>query len=145
MYQIWDSRYKILFFPIFLHLKLTFFCKNVSNHPTYHDLYYLYVIQTMKYNFLKMFKKYLNCKNLEFSVHYSFYVVLYRVYDDIKHYSWGKFKRKKTFKKSHSATNLLGFDMLRCREDVRVRGAFKDPVQSFQLLLGEGICPQVLP
>ncbi|TNN83775.1 hypothetical protein EYF80_005951 [Liparis tanakae] len=27
-------------------------------------------------------------------------------------------------------------------EDVRVRGTFKDPVQRFQLLLGEGICPK---
>lgn len=46
---------------------------------------------------------------------------------------------------SFSATNLFGFDMLRCGEDVRVRGAFKDPVQRFQLLLGEGICPKVFP
>ncbi len=46
---------------------------------------------------------------------------------------------------SCSATNLFRFDMLRCREDVRVRGAFKDPVQRFQLLLGEGICPKVFP
>lgn len=42
-------------------------------------------------------------------------------------------------------TNLFWFDVLRCREDIRVRGAFKDPVQRFKLLLGEGICPQVFP
>lgn len=43
------------------------------------------------------------------------------------------------------STNLFVFDMLRCREDVRVRGAFEDPVQRFQLLLGEGICPKMFP
>lgn len=46
---------------------------------------------------------------------------------------------------SCSVTDLFRFDVLRCREDVRVRGAFKDPVQCFQLLLGEGICPKVFP
>lgn len=43
------------------------------------------------------------------------------------------------------ATDLFRFDVLRCGEDVRVRGALKDPVQRFQLLLGEGVCPKVFP
>lgn len=46
---------------------------------------------------------------------------------------------------SCSATNLFRLDMLRCWEDVGVRGALKDPVQRFQLLLSEGICPKVFP
>lgn len=46
---------------------------------------------------------------------------------------------------SCGSTNLFIFDMLRCWEDVGVRGAFEDPVQRFQLLLGEGICPKMFP
>lgn len=46
---------------------------------------------------------------------------------------------------SCGATDLFVFDMLRCWEDVGVRGAFEDPVQRFQLLLGEGICPKMFP
>lgn len=46
---------------------------------------------------------------------------------------------------SCGSTNLFVFDMLRCWEDVGVRGAFEDPVQRFQLLLGEGICPKMFP
>lgn len=46
---------------------------------------------------------------------------------------------------SCGATDLFRFDVLRCGEDVRVRGALKDPVQRFQLLLGEGVCPKVFP
>lgn len=43
------------------------------------------------------------------------------------------------------ATHLFRFDVLRRGEDVRVGGAFKDPVQRFQLLLGEGVSPKVFP
>lgn len=47
--------------------------------------------------------------------------------------------------KQQDVTNLFWFDVLRGREDVGVRRALKDPVQSFQLLLSESIGPQVLP
>lgn len=43
------------------------------------------------------------------------------------------------------AAHLFWFDVLRRGEDVWVGGAFKDSVQRFQLLLGEGISPKVFP
>lgn len=43
------------------------------------------------------------------------------------------------------AAHLFWFDVLRCGEDVGVGGALKDPVQRFQLLLGEGVSPKVFP